>query len=113
MYVLRTLHAPSAVVCVVSSMRSPLISLQTFNHSFWTPSAAVWREPKVWTHALTVACAVEWAESSPSQPCAAAAALLAALQPFEPATTRTAAASAAPNLTLRFSIESSLRTNRT
>src|SRR5271165_545461 len=50
MYVLRTLQAALAVVCVVSSARSALMSLQTLSHWASTPVAAVSRAPTASAH---------------------------------------------------------------
>src|SRR5882672_7926224 len=67
MYVFNAPHALSAVVCVVSSPRSPLILLQTASHSPSTFVAAPSSAVTVSTQALRLACAVAFT-SSPLHP---------------------------------------------
>src|SRR5882757_5306730 len=97
MYVFNAPHALSAVVCVVSSPRSPLILLQTASHSPSTFVAATSSAVTVSTQALRLACAVAFT-SSPLHPDAAPA---AAQPPFVTATTAIAPASTAPDRNLK------------
>jgi hypothetical protein len=82
MYVWSTLHAACAVVCVVSRLSAPLISLQVFNHVVWRFVAAVFRSLSAVTHARMSAWAPDAEALRPLQPSAAACALAAALHPF-------------------------------
>jgi hypothetical protein len=57
MYVLRTPHALSAVVWVVSSISAPFISLQTFSHCASTFADAVFSAVTAFVYEVMLACA--------------------------------------------------------